>query len=336
MVRVAVVGAGAWGFNHVRTFEALADCNLQVVVDSDEKALARVRKSFRDLKTENDYRPIVRGEDLDAVVVATSAESHYEVAKAALEAGKHVLVEKPLVLHAEQGEELIELAEKGGLVLAVGHLLLYHAAVQKLKDLVDSGELGDIYYMYTSRINLGKVRTTENALWSFAPHDISMMLYLVGQLPNLVLATGQSYLNPGIEDVTFFTLHFPDNTMGHGQVSWLDPHKSRKITVVGSKKMVVFDDMESTEKIKLYDKGVDTPPAYETYGEYQTLRIGDIVIPRLRMSEPLKNECQHFIDCVKSGKKPLSDGHEGLQVVRVLEAAQRSLENRGAAVVLET
>jgi predicted dehydrogenase len=336
MVHLAVVGAGGWGFNHARTFDQLADCTLQTVVDKDDKALARVAKSFHGLKTEKDYGPVVQRKELDAIVVATSAESHYEIAKAALTAGKHVFVEKPLVLRVEEGEELIQLAEAGNLVLMVGHLLLYHPAVQKLKEYVDGEELGQIYYMYSSRINLGKVRTTENALWSFAPHDISVMLFLTGLMPNLVSATGQSYLNPGVEDVTFFTLHFPNNIMGHGQVSWLDPHKVRKITVVGSKKMVVFDDMESAEKIKLYDKGVDAPPSYDTYGDYLTLRIGDIVIPKVNMSEPLKNECQHFLDCVQGSKKPLSDGQDGLRVLRVLEATQKSLASRGEPVELKS
>jgi len=336
MLRLAVVGAGGWGFNHARTFDQLADCSLQIVVDKDDKALARVTKSLRGLKTEKDYRPVVRRKDLEAVVVATSAESHYEIAKAALMAGKHVLVEKPLVLRVEEAEELIQLAEANDLVLMVGHLLLYHPAVRKLKEYVDSGELGQIYYMYSSRVNLGKVRTTENALWSFAPHDISVMLFLTDMMPNLVSATGQSYLNPPVQDVTFFTLHFPNNIIGHGQVSWLDPHKVRKITVVGSKKMIVFDDMESSEKIKLYDKGVDAPVSYETYGDYLTLRIGDIITPKIHMSEPLKNECQHFLNCVQRGEKPLSDGHDGLQVLRVLEATQRSLDSRGKPVELKS
>ncbi len=334
MVRVAVIGAGAWGFNHVRTFDRLPDCQLQAVVDRDEKTLARVAAHFRNVETRQDYTEIVSRDDLDAVIVATSAESHYEITKAALLAGKHVLVEKPLVLNSEQGREIVRLAEEKDLVLAVGHLLLYHSAVEKLKELIHSGELGDIYYLYSSRINLGKVRTAENALWSFAPHDISVMLYLVDAMPDRVSATGQSYLNPGVEDVAFFTLHFPGGTMGHGQVSWLDPHKIRKITVVGSRKMVVFDDMESAEKIKLYDKGVDAPPSYDSYGEYQTLRIGDIIIPRIRMAEPLKNECQHFLDCIRKGQRPLADGQEGLQVLRVLEAAQESLKNHGVPMEL--
>ncbi len=336
MVRIAVIGAGAWGFNHVRTFDRLPGCQLQVVVDREEQTLARVAAHFRNVETKKEYASVVSRDDLDAVVVATSAESHYEIAKAALLAGKHVLVEKPLVLNSKQGREIVQLAEEKNLVLAVGHLLLYHPAVEKLKELVQSGQLGDIYYLYSNRINLGKVRTAENALWSFAPHDISVMLYLIDGMPNLISASGQSYLNPGVEDVAFFTLHFPGGAMGHGQVSWLDPHKIRKITVVGSKKMVVFDDMESTEKIKLYDKGVDAPPSYDSYGDYQTLRIGDIVIPRIRMAEPLKNECQHFLDCIQKGRRPLADGQEGLKVLRVLEAAQESLKNRGVPVELSS
>ncbi len=332
MVRLAVVGAGAWGFNHVRTFAQLPDCSLETVVDNDAQALARVTKNYRHVKTEREFLPVVQQKNLDAVVVSTSAETHHQIAKAALLTGKHVLVEKPLVLQIDQAEELIQLAEKKGLVLMVGHLLLYHPAVRKLKEYVDGGELGRIYYMYSSRINLGKVRTAENALWSFAPHDISVMLYLVERMPHLVSASGQCYINPGVEDVAFFTLHFPNDIMAQGQVSWLDPHKVRKMTVVGSKKMVVFDDMESAEKIKLYDKGVEVPQTYDTYGDYQTLRIGDIVIPRIKMSEPLKNECQHFLDCLQTGQKPLSDGRDGLKVLQVLEAAQRSLKNRGEPV----
>jgi predicted dehydrogenase len=335
MVRIAVIGAGAWGFNHVRTFDRLSGSQLQVVVDQDEKTLTRVAAHFRDVETGRDYQPVVTREDIDAVVVATSAESHYEITKLALQNGKHVLVEKPLVLNSEQGQEIVGLAEEKGLILAVGHLLLYHPAVQKLKELVESGELGDIYYLYSSRVNLGKVRTAENALWSLAPHDIAMMLYLTDGMPHLVSATGQSFLNPGIEDVAFFTLHFPTGAMGHGQVSWLDPHKIRKITVVGSKKMVVFDDMESAEKIKLYDKGIEAPPSYVSYGEYQTLRIGDIIIPRIQMTEPLKNECQHFLDCIQKGHQPLTDGREGLKVLRILEVAQESLKNRGVPKELD-
>jgi predicted dehydrogenase len=334
MVRIAVIGAGAWGFNHVRTFDRLPDCQLQAVVDRDEKTLARVSTHFRDVETGQDYRPVVSREDIDAVVVATSAESHYQITRAALEAGKHVLVEKPLVLDSGQGREIVDLAGEKDLILAVGHLLLYHPAVERLKELVQSGELGDIYYLYSSRINLGKVRTAENALWSFAPHDISVMLHLVEAMPDRVSATGQSFLNAGIEDVAFFTLHFPGGAMGHGQVSWLDPHKIRKITVVGSKKMVVFDDMESAEKIRLYDKGVDAPPSYDSYGEYQSIRIGDIIIPRIQMAEPLRNECQHFLDCIQQGRRPLADGQEGLEVLRVLEAAQTSLKNQGVPVEL--
>jgi predicted dehydrogenase len=329
MVRLAVIGAGAWGFNHVRTFAQLPDCNLKVVVDKDDQALARVMGNYPHVTPESDFLPVIQRKDLDAAVISTSAESHYEITKAALAAGKHVLVEKPLVLQTDQAEELIQLADQNHLVLMVGHLLLYHPAVRKLKEYVNSGELGQVYYLYSSRINLGKVRTAENALWSFAPHDISVMLYLVEMMPHLVSASGQSYINQGVEDVAFFTLHFPNDVMAQGQVSWLDPHKIRKITVVGSKKMVVFDDMESAEKIKLYDKGVEIPPTYDTYGDYQTLRIGDITIPRIKMSEPLKNECQHFLNCVQRGEKPLSDGREGLRVLRVLEATQRSLKSRG-------
>jgi len=217
----------------------------------------------------------------------------------------------------------------------VGHLLEYHPAVGKLKELIDSEEIGRIYYIYSQRVNLGEIRRYENALWSFGPHDVSVILYLLGEEPESVNALGESYLQENIEDVVFVNLHFKDKRMAQVHISWLDPHKIRKITIVGSKKMVVFDDMESSEKIKIYDKGADSPGKYVSYGDSITLRIGDISIPKVDMKEPLKVECQHFLGCIKENKSPLSDGADGLRVVRVLEAAQKSMENYGALVKLE-
>ena len=236
------------------------------------------------------------------------------------------------MLFAIQAQELTKLAEQERRILMVGHLLLYHPIIDRIKAMIDSGELGDVHYIYNQRVNLGAVRGDENALWSFAPHDISVILHLLGLDPTDVTARGQSYLQPGIEDVVFLSLNFNQRSMAHIHVSWLDPHKIRKLTIVGSKKMVVFDDLESTEKLRIYDKSAQHATDYNTFAEYITLRFGDITIPHVKVDEPLQLECQHFLDCVRERRQPLTDGRNGLRVVKVLEAAQRSLEKNGAPV----
>jgi predicted dehydrogenase len=243
-------------------------------------------------------------------------------------------VEKPIALNVAEAEAMVDLATSQGLVLMVGHLLLYHPAVKHLKEMVDEGELGDVYYVYTERRNLGKVRQDENAMWSLAPHDISVALFLLGEMPVTVAAQGQAYLQSGIEDTVFFTLRFADGRLVHSHVSWLDPHKVRRLTVVGSRQMAVFDDVEPAEKLRIYDKGVDRVPEYHSYGDALTLRFGDIHVPRVEMQEPLRLECQHFLDCVENRQQPLSDGQNGLQVLRVLDALQQSLDGDGGLVTL--
>jgi len=333
MTNVGIIGSGYWGINHVRTFNALNNCDLKGVADLSPANLERVKGISADIRTTDDYRRILDDKDIDAVVIATDAESHFKLASEAMDAGKHVLVEKPLALTVADGENLVRRAEDSGLVLMVGHILLYHPAVAKMKEFISTGELGDVYYLFTQRVNLGKVRATENALWSLAPHDISIMLYLVGDEPQEVSASGRSYVQDGIEDVVFFWLRFPGAMMAHGHVSWLDPHKIRKLTVVGSKKMAVFDDVDSTEKVRLYNKGVESSPAtYGSYGESISIRHGDVNIPYVKMVEPLRAECLHFIECVEKGATPLTDGRDGLRVLKVLEAAQRSLKGGGAPV----
>lgn len=330
MINVGVIGAGYWGINHVRTFNALTTCNLKTVADLSSASLERVKGISSSIHTTDDYMRVLDDKDIDAVIIATDAESHYKLAADAMNAGKHVLVEKPLALTAADGESLVQLAESSKRILMVGHILLYHTAVTRLKEYISSGELGDVYYMTTQRVNLGKVRATENALWSLAPHDISIMLYLTGKEPQEVSASGRSYVQQGVEDVVFFWLRFPGSVMGHGQVSWLDPHKIRRLTVVGSKKMAVFDDVNSTEKVRLYDKGVESSPAtYGSYGESISVRHGDVQIPYIKMVEPLRAECLHFVECVEKGARPLTDGRDGLRVLKVLEAAQRSLRGGG-------
>jgi predicted dehydrogenase len=309
---------------------------LVAVCDSDASRREAVSRSYPKTKVTAELGELLDVGDIDAVVVVTPAARHYEHAREALRAGKHVFVEKPMALSVRDAVELEDLAREKKLTLMVGHLLIYHPAVRKMKDLIDGGDLGDVYYLYAQRVNLGKVRSDENALWSFAPHDISVVLYLLGKEPGSVTAVGECYLQNDIEDVVFLTMKFPDRKMAQVQLSWLDPHKERKLTVVGSRKMAVFDDVQASEKIKIYDKGFDRPPEYGSYGEYLTLREGDILIPRLDMKEPLRLECAHFLECVREGKPPLTDARSGVQVVRVLEAGQRSLEAGGVPVSTST
>ena len=318
----------------LRNFYNLPQVQIPIVCDSDKKTISRVAKEYPGVEASDDVQKIFNRDDYDAVVIATPPEAHYELAKEFLLRGKHVFVEKPMVLDLKHGEELNRLAKEGRRLLMVGHILEYHPAFENVKAMIDAGELGDIYYVYTSRVNLGVIRHTENSLWSFAPHDISIILMFMNQEPVRVVSTGQSFIQPGIEDVVFTTLHFADRKMAHIHVSWLDPHKIRKVTVVGSKKMAVIDDMESSEKIRIYDKGVDFTGNYTAYGEYLTLRIGDILIPNIKNQEPLKIECQHFVDCILNNKIPRSDGDDGLRVVRVLTAAQESLKQGGVPVDL--
>jgi len=331
-VNIGQIGLGAWGRNLLRTFYNIPEANLKLGCDIDTGQLSRISGTFPGVNWTKDYSELISDPDLDAVVIATPPADHFRLASGALEGGKHVFVEKPLALNVDDGRKLIELAEKNNRVLMVGHIMEYHPASLKLKEYISSGKLGRVYYLYSSRVNLGKVRVIENSLWSFAPHDISMIMFLLGKTPISVTSTGASYLQKGIEDVSFLTLHFDDKTMAHIHVSWLDPHKDRKLTVVGSKMMAVFDDTESTEKIRLYDKGVDTKFDYDTYGEYLSLRAGDILIPKIESSEPLMAECSHFIECVKNGTRPISDGKDGLRVLTVLTAAQKSMKRGGAPV----
>jgi predicted dehydrogenase len=337
MVKVGLIGCGAWGKNLLRNFANLPGCTLLACCDESAKQVQKISPGYPGIKFTRDPREIIENPNLDAVVIVTPPASHFQLCKAAIMADKDVFVEKPLVLNTKEGEELVELAERKKKILMVGHIMEYHAATLKLKEYIDKGELGRVYYLYSSRVNLGKVRDIENALWSFAPHDISMILFLLEKEPVSVTATGQCYLqkDKGIEDVVFMNMRFDDGTMAHVHVSWLDPHKERRLTVVGDKKMAVFDDARSAEKIWIYDKGVQTKQDYSTYGEYLSLRFGDVVIPNIPATEPLRAECQHFIECVESRKAPRSDGRDGLRVSKVLDAAQRSLKSGGSPVEIK-
>jgi predicted dehydrogenase len=302
------------------------------VCDADSKKFERLSGLYPHIDFTDDLDTVLRDDRIEAVVVATGSDSHYEVAKKCLMAGKHTLVEKPLALRSSDAMDLVKVAGDGSRVLLVGHLLRYHNGVVKLREYIDNGYLGKVLYIYTTRVNLGKIRKEESALWSFATHDISLVNFLLGGEPEYVTASGQSYVREGVEDVVFVTLHYAGRVMAHLHVSWLDPHKIRKTTVVGDKKMAVLDDMQATEKLRIYDKGVDFVPSYGDYGESLSIRVGDIYIPKIDMVEPLRVECQHFLDCITKGVKPLTGGEHGLQVLRVLEAAERSLREGSKAI----
>jgi predicted dehydrogenase len=331
---IGVVGCGYWGPNLIRSFARLPEARLVALCDADAGRLESMCRSYPSATGYAAFDAFLMHPGLDAVVLATSAPSHFALAERALSAGKPTFVEKPLTLSAADAARLVALAESRKLPLMVGHLLEYHPAVEYLKELATAGGLGDLRYLYSQRLNLGQVRREENALWSLAPHDLSMILDLVGARPATVAARGQAYLQPGVEDVVFVNLAFADGKMAQVQLSWLDPRKERRLTVVGSKKMVEFDDTHPTEKLRVYDKGYDRPPEFTRWGEYLTVRQGDIHIPQLKMTEPLEAECAHFLHCVRTGTRPRTDATHGLEVVRVLEAAQSSLRSGGQPVAI--
>jgi predicted dehydrogenase len=339
-VRLAVAGAGYWGVNHVRSFAHLPGAELRMVCDPDEPHRRRALAIAPSARGAASLEEALAADDIDAVVLATPAKLHAEQALAALAAGKHVLVEKPMALTRADGERVAAAAAaRPDRVLQVGHLMVHHPVVRKLEELLDPRHpesIGDVYYLYAQRVNLGRLRRDENALWSFGPHDVSLVLHLLHAEPTWVSAQGHGYLQPHVEDVVFLHLGFADGKMAHVQLSWLDPRKERRMTIVGSRRMVEFDDVHPTEKLRIYDKGYDRPPEFRDFAEYLTIRQGDVHIPRVDMAEPLGLECRHFVECVAERKRPLAGAPEGLAVVRVLAAAQESLEQGGAPVRLST
>ena len=331
MVNVALIGYGYWGPNLARNLHQLPGCRLATCCDLDETRLEKVRALYPGLHTTTDLDAVLGDAEIDGVVIATPARSHYALVGKALASGKHVLVEKPIAMSSVETEELIELAERHGRVLMVGHTFEYNPAVLKIKSVVDSGAIGEVYYMYSTRVNLGRVQQDLNALWSIAPHDISIMNFLLDSMPVEVSARGAKYLSGKVEDVVFANLQYPNGVIAHIHASWLDPSKVRKMTIVGSRQMIVYDDIDPEGKVRLYDKGATLVNGTHVYGEFQyKLRSGDIYIPRIEMSEPLQNEVSHFVECITSGAQPRTDGRNGLRVVRVLEAAERSAARAGA------
>jgi len=329
-LKVGVIGAGAWGRNHVRTAAASSEAELVAICDTNPEARVSLMKQYPGATVTDSAARLL--EKVEAVIVATPATSHAELGNMAIEAGVPALIEKPFALTVADAEQLAEKAEKRNVPILVGHLLEYHPVVERLKEMLGKSELGDLYYLYSQRVNLGQIRPDENALWSFGPHDVSVALYLLGEMPVTLSAQGKSYLQQGIEDVVFLNLTFASGVMAHVQMSWLDPHKVRRLTVVGSRQMAVFDDMQPREKLTIYDKGVNRPPEYRSYGESLTIREGDIFIPRLPNVEPLTVQFQHFIRVVRGEEKGRADHADGVRVVRVLDAATRSLAQGGALV----
>ncbi len=340
MVNFGLIGVGYWGPNLARNLNTLENARLAWVCDTRAEALAKISSSYPSASTTNSIDELLHASDLDAVVIATPAGTHFDIASKCLRAGKHALVEKPLAMSSAQCDELIQTADEKKVKLMVGHTFLYSPPVIKLKELVASGEMGDIYYAYSTRANLGQIRRDVNAMWNLAPHDVSILLHLFGAAPQAVGARGITRIQEGIEDVVFMYLDFPNKVTAHIHVSWLDPGKVRKLTLVGSKKMVIYDDVNADAKIQILDKGVtkvvnSSAESFESFGEFQLLlRAGDVLIPKIAASEPLKNECQHFIDCIVNDRRPLTDGEHGKLVVRILEAAQKSMDNGSRAVEL--
>jgi predicted dehydrogenase len=319
---VAVVGLGYWGPNLARNFDRLPDVELTWLCDASEEALARWGSAFPSARTTTEFDDLLNDEALDAVVIATPVPTHADLATRVLAAGKHCFVEKPLARSEEEAEAVVKAADAAGRVLMVGHLLEYHPGVVRLAELVRSGALGDLRYVYSNRLNLGKHRQDENALWSLGAHDVSVILRLADEEPVSCTAVGESYVKPGVEDVVFAFMRFESGLTAHMHLSWLDPHKERRFTVVGSQRMATFDDMELERKLAVYDKGFDE--SYASYGEY-IARSGDVFSPRVSNEEPLRIECRHFLECVRDGAEPRTGGESALRVVRVLESLQRSL-----------
>ena len=322
-VRIGVVGLGYWGPNLARNFAAIPGCELAWLCDESMEACDKLIPSFPGARTTKDLNDLLNDPKLDAVVLATPVSTHAALAVGVAEAGKHCFVEKPLATTAADAETAVAAAERAGRILMVGHLLEYHPAVDRLKQLLDEGQLGGLYYIYGNRLNLGKLRAEENALWSLGAHDVSVVLHLIGEEPIECSAHGESYVREGVQDVVFCYLRFPSGVVAHLHLSWLDPHKERRLTVVGARRMATFDDMLVDGKLTVYDKGFDEDA--HTWGEY-IARSGESLSPQIANSEPLRLECEHFIECIRSGATPRSDGHSGLRVVRVLERLQRSLD----------
>ncbi len=332
---LGLIGCGYWGPLLIRNFKGLPHCRLKTVCDLSDTRLGHVKKLYPDVECITETDQLFADPAIDAIVVATPVQYHYSLAKAALLAGKHVFIEKPMASSSDQCEELIQIAKAAGLVLMVDHTFLYSAAVRKIAEIIEAGDIGDIRYINSRRLNLGLFQKDINVAWDLAPHDISIILYILGEFPVTVNCQGNAHVTPKVEDVTNMSLSFRHKRFATIQSSWLEPRKVREMTIVGSRRMIVYDDLQTHEKIKVYDVRVERPPHYDSFAEFQYwYHYGDSYIPHIHQEEPLKLVCQHFIDCIESGSKPITSGREGLEMVRILEAASASLKANGAPVTL--
>lgn len=335
MIRIALAGYGHWGANYFRILQMMDEVTVVSVCDREKSTLQKITKQFLQVKTVTDFSALLEDSTIQALVIATPASSHHALVKKALLAGKHVLVEKPLALTVEDASELVLLATEMKKILMVGHTFLYNPAVRKMKDCVQKGILGKIYYLQAVRTHLGLIRSDVSAFWDLAPHDVSIFSYLLEKEPVKVSALGTCYLKEGLEDVVFVNLFYDKDLIGHIHTSWVDANKLRQVSLIGSKARIVFDDLNPLEKLRIFEKGVSLDKPYGSFGEFQLLlRDGDIISPKVEAEEPLRNVCLEFIDCIRSGKKPLADGMNGLQVVRTMCAIQQSIECEGEPVSL--
>jgi predicted dehydrogenase len=333
---IAVVGCGYWGPNLIRNFHSLSDCEVRWVCDRDSKRLAHMKNLYPSVETTKELDQIVEDKEVDAVVVATPVHLHHDLAKKSLEAGKHTFVEKPMTQTSEQGNELVRIAARKKLTLMVGHTFIYSAPVRRIKGIILDGDIGEVQYIGSRRLNLGLFQKDINVAWDLAPHDIAIILYLLGKSPVSVNCQGKAHIHKGIEDVTNMSLDFENGGFATIQSSWLDPNKVREMIIVGSKRMIVYNDNEPLEKIKIYDKRVETPPHYDTFAEFQySYHYGDMYAPYIKQVEPLKMECQHFLDCIRTGKIPETSGMDGLRVIQILEASSLSLKTGGGRIEID-
>src|SRR5437868_15257005 len=333
-IAVGVIGCGYWGPLLVRNFKSLPDCQLKAICDVNAARLKHLSTLYPDVEGMSDPQQFLNGCDLDAVVIATPVTNHYPLAKASLLAGKHTFIEKPIASSYAECEELIKIAQRKGLVLMLDHTFLYSAPVQKIAEIVQAGDLGEIRYINCRRLNLGLFQKDINVAWDLAPHDISIILHILDEFPTAVNCQGNAHITPGIEDVTNMSLFFPRKRFATIQSSWLEPRKIREMTVVGTRRMIVYDDLRTREKIRIYDARVERPPHYDTFAEFQySYHYGDSYIPHLQQEEPLNLACRHFIDCIETNSPPITGGRQGLEMIRVLEGASLSLKMNGAPFV---
>jgi predicted dehydrogenase len=333
-MKIAIVGLGYWGPNLIRNFLSVEHIDTVIGCDKDRTRLDKIKRRFPEIETTDSYDDILRRDDVEMVAIATPVSSHYPLAKKALDAGKHCFIEKPMTGTVEEAEDLIECAEKRGLKLMVDHTFIYTGAVRKMKELITAGTLGDLYYFDSVRVNLGLFQHDVNVVWDLAPHDLSIMDYLIDKRPVSVSAVGSCHVGNGLENIAYLTVNFDNDIIAHFHVNWLAPVKIRKTLIGGTKSMIVYDDMEMSEKVKVYDKGIEVKTQegiYETLVQYRT---GDMSAPKLDQTEALTLEAQHFVDCVLNGKTPITDGISGLNVVRILEASEKSIKQQGKIISL--